>query len=273
MKACQCQSYDMSSSIQEKTRQDQIPWERGKFFKAYELMLVDYLAQSVLENANGTSLLDIACGNGLVTSRLAPHFRRTVGLDASAAHLEKARQDYPHIEFVEGLAEEFATDEKFTTITMLNLLEHVTDPVALLKGAQRLLDKSGVLIINVPNAMAVNRRIAVLMGTLENEHELSPYDLNVAGHRRYYDMPSLERDVIAAGFRPVKRGGVFYKALSQAQLNWMLENGPWEAGGFGWGRVGSERAKDWRKAFCDASYEFGKQRPEDCNLIYIVAQL
>jgi 2-polyprenyl-3-methyl-5-hydroxy-6-metoxy-1,4-benzoquinol methylase len=255
----------MSSSVEEKARQDQIPWERGKFFKAYELMLVDYLVRSVLENAKGSSLLDIACGNGLVTSQLAPHFRRVVGLDASAAHLEKALRDYPHIEFIEGLAENYQT--------RLNLLEHVEDPVALLSGTKRLLDQSGVLIVNVPNAMAVNRRIAVLMGTLESEYELSPYDLNVAGHRRYYDMQSLERDVVAAGLRPLKRGGVFYKALSQAQLNWMLETGPWEAGGFGWGRVGSEHAKDWRKAFCDACYEFGKQRPDDCNLLYIVAQI
>ena len=263
----------MSSPLEEKSRQDQIPWERGKFFKAYELMLVEYLVQSVMENAKGSSLLDIACGNGLVTSRLAPHFRRVVGLDASAQHVEKARSDFPHIEFVEGLAEGFATHEKFSTITMLNLLEHVEDPVVLLHGTRRLLDESGVLIVNVPNALAVNRKIAVLMGTLESEYELSPYDLNVAGHRRYYDMNSLEQDVVAAGFRVLKRGGVFYKSLSQAQLNWVLENGPWEAGGFGWGRVGSEQAKDWRKAFCDASYELGKQRPEDCNLIYIVAQI
>lgn len=263
----------MNESVGEKARQDQIPWERGKYFKAYEMMLVDYLVQSVVENAIGSSLLDIACGNGLVTSRLAPHFDRVVGLDASSAHLMKAREEFPHIEFVEGLAEDFETSERFSTITMLNLLEHVEDPVALLQGTKRLLGDSGVLIVNVPNAVAVNRKIAVLMGTLESEHELSPYDINVAGHRRYYDMQSLERDVLAAGLRPVKQGGVFYKALSQAQLNWMLENGPWEAGGFGWGRVGSEGERDWRKAFCDASYEFGKQRAEDCNLIYIVATI
>jgi hypothetical protein len=57
--------------------------------------------------------------------------------------------------------------------------------------------------------------------------------------------------------------------LSTPQMDWFLKNGLWEEGGFGWGRVGSEK-KDWRKEFCRACYEIGKERPEDCNVIYAV---
>jgi len=260
---------DKQSELQ---RQEAIPWERGTFFKAYEEVLGYYIVQSVIENLKPPSLLDIACGNGMLTNQLAPHFARIVGLDASAALIEKAREAYPQVEFVYALAEDYQPAETFTTITVLNLLEHVVDPVALLASIGNNLAPGGVLIVNVPNALAVNRRIAVLMGTLESEYELSPFDINVAGHRRYYDIKTLIADVEAAGLRVVKKSGVFYKMFSSPQLNWCLENGLWEEGGFGWGRVGAEKSKDWRKAFCDACYELGKQHPEDCNLIYVVAQ-
>lgn len=261
------------SNQEEKERQNAVPWERGKFFKMYETMLGHYIIQSVLEHAKPPNLLDIACGNGAITSQLAPHFERVVGLDASSGIVARARLAYPKIDFVDSLAEDYHPAEKFSTITVLNLLEHVIDPVGLLRSLGRFLADEGVLIVNVPNALAVNRRLAKFMGTLTDEYELSPYDINVAGHRRSYDMARLVADVEAAGLRVAKRGGIFYKSLSQAQLDWFLENGLWEAGGFGWGRVGSERAKDWRKAFCDACFELGKDRPNDCNLVYVVAHI
>lgn len=261
------------NGIQEElARQEATPWERGKFLKSYELVLGDYTVRSALEHAKPPSLLDVACGNGLLTNMLAPHFSRAVGLDASLALIEKASECYPGIEFVHTLAEEYRTDELFTTITMFDLLEHVVDPVSLLSSVVSHLDPEGVLIVHVPNALAVNRRIAKLMGALEDEHELSPFDMNIAGHRRSYDMQMLLRHVEASGLRVVDKGGIFYKMLSAPQLNWLLEQGLWEKGGYGWGRVGSEKVKDWRKAFCDACYEFGKDHPEDCNLVYAVIQ-
>lgn len=257
---------------EELNRQEAIPWERGRFYKAYENVLGQYIVKSTLQHIRLPSLLDIACGNGLITSHLAVPFDRVVGLDASSVHIKKAKESYPHIEFIHGLAEEYQSDEKFSTITVLNLLEHVVDPLGLLKIITRHLDTDGVLIVNVPNAMAVNRRIAKLMGSLESEYELSPFDINVAGHRRSYDMDTLTKEIEAAGLKVIHRGGVFYKMLSSPQLNWLLEEGPWEEGGFGWGRVGAEKSKDWRQAFCDACYEYGKTHPEECNLIYAVAQ-
>ncbi|MDI7260209.1 MAG: class I SAM-dependent methyltransferase [Thermodesulfobacteriota bacterium] len=253
-------------------RQESIQWERGKFYKAYETMMGKYIVKSVLEHARPLSLLDVACGNGLITSQLARRFSRVVGVEASSALIDNAREMYPQIEFIHSLAEEYRDPEGFTTITILNLLEHVIDPVDLLKRVSENLKPEGVIIANVPNALAANRRIARLMGSLESEYELSPFDINVAGHRRYYDMPMLIRDFESAVLRVIHKGGIFYKGLSSVQFNWLLEQGEWDKGGYGWGRVGAEKAKDWRQAFCDACYEFGKEHPEDCNLIYVVAQ-
>lgn len=251
----------------EKELQEKFSWARSQVFSDYNHVLGHYQAKACLEQARGSSLLDMPCGDGALTSMLAPSFSRVVGVDASSKHLELARKALPDVEFHEALIEDFETPERFSTITMLNILEHVIDPIGVLKKAASLLDDDGVLLVHVPNAYAVNRRLAVLMGTLTKCEELSPFDIQIAGHRRSYSLKTLCADIEQAGLKVAQTGGVFYKSLSTPQIDWFLKNGLWEDGGFGWGRVGGEQ-KDWKAEFCRASYELGKQQPEDCNIIY-----
>lgn len=251
----------------EKELQESFSWARSQTFEDYNTILGYYQAKSCLENARGQSLLDVPCGDGAVTKMLATGFKRVVGVDASSKHLALARKLLPEVEFHESLIEDFTTPEKFSTITMLNILEHVQNPVGVLKKAAQMLTDDGILLIHVPNAQAVNRRLAVLMGTLTNCEELSPFDINIAGHRRSYMLQTLSLDIKAAGLKIVNTGGVFYKMLSTPQMDWFLKNGLWQEGGFGWGRVGVEK-KNWKAEFCRACYELGKHHPEDCNIIY-----
>lgn len=262
----------MTISEEEKQKQESFAWERGVHFDTFSKILGYYQAISCMENGHGPEVLDMPCGDGLITELFAQHYDRVVGVDASSKHLAKARARLPHVEFHEALIEDLELDDRFDSVFMLNVLEHVQDPIAVLHKASSLLKQDGSLIVHVPNAAAINRRIAVLMGSLESCEELSPFDINVAGHRRSYTLETLVADVRAAGLEVVKTGGIFYKMLSTPQMDWLLKNGPWEEGGFGWGRVGAEKAKDWRAAFCDACYEIGKERPEDCNIIFVIAK-
>jgi len=260
----------MKTSNSEKERQEAFPWNRSTYHSEYNHYLAQYKVKSCLEHAQGNSLLDIACGDGLMTQMFAQHFDRVVGVDASGKHLEMARDRVSGAEFHESLIEDLELDESFDSVFMLDLLEHVVDPIAVLQKAGSFLSDDGILVVHVPNAMAVNRRLAVLMGTLESCEELSPFDIEIAGHRRSYSMDSLSADIEKAGLSIVSTGGIFYKMLSTPQMDWFLKNGSWEEGGFGWGRVGAE-PRDWKSEFCRASYELGKQQPEDCNIIYACA--
>jgi 2-polyprenyl-3-methyl-5-hydroxy-6-metoxy-1,4-benzoquinol methylase len=253
----------------EKELQETFTWARGQVFASYNTVLGHYQAQACLEHAKGTSLLDMPCGDGTLTAMLVPRFERVVGVDASSKHLALARDNIPSVQLHESLIEDFSTDERFGTITMLNVLEHVEDPELVLRHAASFLSDDGVLLVHVPNALAINRRLAVLMGTLTSCEELSPFDIEIAGHRRSYTLATLTETVAAAGLKVGATGGVFYKSMSTPQIDWFLENGAWEEGGFGWGRVGEEKSKDWKAAFCEASYELGKECPEDCNVIYV----
>ena len=251
---------------EEKNKQEKYKFHRG-YFRDYNLVLGHYQFESVIENAYGNSLLDIACGDGILTAQFCGKFKRVVGIDASSVQMRRAKKICHKAKLHESLIEDFNTDEKFDTVIMLNLLEHVVSPVSVLKKAASFLKESGVLIVHVPNALAVNRVIARIMGTLIDEYELSPYDIDIAGHRRSYDMDLLLKDIKKAGLKTIKTGGIFYKMLSTAQMDWFLKNGRWQNGEFGWGRVGGKK-KDWKYEFCEACYELGKTRPNDCNIIY-----
>lgn len=262
----------MNEINDEKQRQEQFPWQRGKFHVDYNRVLTEFKVDSCLENATGDSLLDLACGDGMLTELFAKHFRIVVGVDASSKHLEVAKQRVPSAVFYESLIEEFQSNMKFSSIFLLDLLEHVVDPGAVLSKAASFLEKGGRLIVHVPNCDAINRKIAVLMGTLASCDELSPFDLQIAGHRRSYNLDLLASEITNSGLKLEKTGGIFYKMLSTPQMDWFLANGLWDSG-HGWGRTGMETAKDWRQEFCSACYEYGKSHAEDCNIIYACATL
>ena len=175
----------------EKDHQQSLPWARSSVFEAYNTVLGRYQALACLEHARGTSLLDAPCGDGTLTKMLTPHFQRVVGIDASGVHLKQAQEILPGAEFHEALLEDFVTTERFDTITMVNVLEHVIDPIVALEHMASLLSDDGILIVHVPNALALNRKLAVEMGTLTECEELSPFDIEVLGHRRSYSLLSL----------------------------------------------------------------------------------
>lgn len=261
----------MKIDKKEKDRQDNLPWSRSTYHSEYNKFLAFYKVKSCLENAHGQSALDLACGDGILTALLKPHFNHIVGVDASSVHLTEARKRLPDVEFHESLIEDLELKETFDSVFMLDVLEHVNDPILVLQKAASLLKEDGVFIVHVPNADAINRKIAVLMGTLESCEELSPFDINIVGHRRSYILKSFIEDIEKAGLKAIKTGGIFYKMLSTPQIDWFLKNGLWEEADFGWGRVGGPK-KDWKAEFCRACYEIGKERPEDCNIIYAVIQ-
>ncbi len=261
----------MATASAEKKRQDKFTWARGDTYATYNNTLGQFIAQSCIECVPSGTVLDLACGDGELTRRFAAHYERVVGVDASTSHLATARASNCGAEFHESLVEDFHTEERFDGVFMVCLLEHVVDPAALLRKAASFLKHDGQLVVHVPNANALNRRIAVKMGSLASCEELSPFDIEVAGHRRSYTMASLRAEITRADLKLGETGGVFLKMMSTPQIDWFLQASQWNGNEFGWGRIGGPEDVDWREAYCRACYELGKENPEDTNVIYACA--
>jgi 2-polyprenyl-3-methyl-5-hydroxy-6-metoxy-1,4-benzoquinol methylase len=106
------------------------------------------------------SALDVGGGAGwLLTQAKAvePRLTRTqvVDIDASA---EAAARAAAH-DFFLGRIEDFDTDERFDVILMLNLIEHVDDPVAVLSKVRGLLKPGGRVLIKTPNHDSLDARL------------------------------------------------------------------------------------------------------------------
>jgi SAM-dependent methyltransferase len=93
-------------------------------------------------------LLDIGCGSGW----LAEHFPSYTGIDGSPDAVEIARGQGRNV--VEGNVDEplpFA-EESFEAIVIKDLLEHVADPVAVVREARRVLRPGGLIFASSPDA-------------------------------------------------------------------------------------------------------------------------
>lgn len=106
----------------------------------------------LLERANPTTILDVGCGEGVLTEVFADRVDgRVVGIDLDDPKLKRewAGRSRPNLEFHAAAADElpYGADE-FEAVTSIEVLEHVPDPEAVLAEMSRV--ASGWLLVSVP---------------------------------------------------------------------------------------------------------------------------
>jgi ubiquinone/menaquinone biosynthesis C-methylase UbiE len=98
-------------------------------------------------------VLDIGCGEGIITSFLARKCRHVVGCDYSAEALETAAQAHPGLEFVHSNSTCLRFESgSFTKVVLSEVAEHLL-PVQLVRAlheACRVLRPGGMLILTTP---------------------------------------------------------------------------------------------------------------------------
>ena len=102
-------------------------------------------------------VLDYGCGNGDFLARAARFGHRVVGVDFDPAAADFARRRGLTV-FEPGEVSAAGFAHKFGHITAAHVLEHVTDPLALLRDFHRWLKPGGHLYLEFPNAEAAGLR-------------------------------------------------------------------------------------------------------------------
>tara|TARA_B100000780_G_C21018805_1_gene408240 strand:- start:93 stop:767 length:675 start_codon:yes stop_codon:yes gene_type:complete len=86
------------------------------------LLLVESHLVELLNLSSTDSLLDVCCGNGLITKRLSKYSNNVLGIDFSALLINSAKEnnDYSNIEYLLGDAASLTknTNEKFDKIVL-----------------------------------------------------------------------------------------------------------------------------------------------------------
>jgi SAM-dependent methyltransferase len=146
----------------------------------------DNLAAERLDDLLGLgengALLDVGCGEGTFIEAFRDHKPSwsVAGFDVGGLHRERILA-IPNSAFWSGDLDR--VQKKFDLITFNHVVEHLTDPVGVLRSAANLLAPRGSLVVRVPCFLAVNTDFFVLEHCSHFIMDTLVYALSLAGLR------------------------------------------------------------------------------------------
>jgi 2-polyprenyl-3-methyl-5-hydroxy-6-metoxy-1,4-benzoquinol methylase len=201
------------------------------------------------------SLLELGSFKGDFTRRLIERFDDVTCVEASEAAINEAQNKLGNKPiYIHSLFEEVSLPKRYDNIVLTHVLEHIDDPVRVLKRINyEWLADGGRFFLVCPNANAPSRQIAVKMGLISHNSAVSVSELE-HGHRCTYTLDTLERDAVAAGLNVICRSGIFFKALANFQWDRLLQT------------------NIISKEYLEGCYKLGHQYPDLCSSIFILCE-
>jgi 2-polyprenyl-3-methyl-5-hydroxy-6-metoxy-1,4-benzoquinol methylase len=146
----------------------------------------------------GSRVLDVGCGVGRIIEHLPPS-AVYVGVDSCEPHIEMLRERYPEHDFYtwdlnQGLP---ALPQRFDTVLILAVLEHIKDAEGLLEECHRHMEPGGRCVITIPTPFgekvhAFLERLSLVNPEVEEAHV------------KVYRLQDLERIAKEAGCEVIK---------------------------------------------------------------------
>ncbi|MCL4382308.1 class I SAM-dependent methyltransferase, partial [Patescibacteria group bacterium] len=93
-------------------------------------------------------------------------------------------------------------EASFNVLTLIDVLEHVIDPLALLKEAHRLLAPGGRLIISLPNFARIGNRLRMFIGDPRDILHWEGYGDEIE-HLHWFTLPKLRYFLKKANFKKI----------------------------------------------------------------------
>lgn len=144
------------------------------------------------------ALLDVGCGNGSFLSA-ANQLKcwDLYGVDPVVTAIAQAQKRVAAKFACSTLEDTSYTDESFSIVSMLGVLEHLHDPLTTLRRAHRLLQPGGVLAVYVPNFHYLRLKDAGLASWLRDGRwsSLAPQE-----HLFHFTPNTLQQLLARAGF-------------------------------------------------------------------------
>lgn len=213
-----------------------------------------YMLRSFIPFFINGKLLELGSFKGAFTKRFLPYFEDITCVEASDEAIACAKKELTKVNFVNSLFENAVLTDKYENIVMTHVLEHIDDPVLVLKRINdEWLSDSGRFFLVCPNANAPSRQIAVKMGLISHNAAVTEAE-SKHGHKITYSLDTLERDAKAAGLKIIHRSGIFFKALANFQWDQLL------------------KTDIVSKEYMEGCYQLGQLYPDLCSSIFLMCE-
>lgn len=227
-----------------------------KYFYGFDIdVMHPYMIRSFKPFFGNGNLLELGSFKGEFTKRLVPFFTDITCVEASNEAVIVAKENLgSSVKIHNELFENVVLPTKYDNIILTHVLEHISDPVALLKKIKdEWLSDKGRLFVVCPNANAPSRQIAVKMGLISHNSAITNGEKE-HGHYITYTFDTLERDLKKSKLNITHRSGIFFKPLANFQWDKILQT------------------DIISKEYLDGCYELGQVYPDLCSSLFFVCK-
>ena len=171
--------------------------EEIKYFEEDSIILEHLYSKSFL-NSSRKSFLDLGCGEGYQSNYFYKKKWDLKSFDYSDFGIKNHN---PHLItfFEKGNLKSFLNNNliKYSIIMLKNVLEHVIDPISLLKNIKNVMDEESLLFIDVPNDYSKFQKFLIDKEYSKNTWFCPPQ------HLHYFQFSSIRNLLIGEGFEIV----------------------------------------------------------------------
>ena len=225
-----------------------------KYAYDFDYILRAYMMQSFLPFLVKGKALELGCYKGEFTKLILEQFSDVTVIEAADELIEYCRQEVgADVRYLHSTFETVELEAKYDSIFLMHTLEHLDDPVLVLKRINQWLSDQGRLFLVVPNANAPSRQIAVKMGLVPFNSAVIESE-RLHGHRKTYSLDTLENEALSGGLKVIHRGGIFFKPLAGSQFDEALA------------------AKVISKEYLEGCYKLGMIYPDLCASVFVVCE-
>jgi 2-polyprenyl-3-methyl-5-hydroxy-6-metoxy-1,4-benzoquinol methylase len=164
------------------------------------------IVKFILEDTKpGISILDVGCGTGKLGRELKSKINcQLTGIEIDKEALKSAEETYDKVVFMdlEDLVRGrcvFDAQKKYDYIVFGDILEHVSQPQALLSYFNPVLAENGFMIASIPNVANWMVRLGLVFGRFD-------YSVGILdkGHLRFFTYRSAKNLIQDSGYKIVK---------------------------------------------------------------------
>lgn len=171
-------------------------------FKDFEGSSHRILLRLVRRYSGGGTLLDLGAAGGELGDGLRTHFKRRIGFEFDVDRIGDLRTRFDQA-VIANLEQMDALPRNVQAIVLADVLEHLRDPIHILRLCRESLSSDGRLFVSVPNIANVTIRVGLLFGIFRYRER----GILDETHLRFYTKHTIREELERAGFQVMKVHG------------------------------------------------------------------